>query len=159
MNTAVTLTADEFKVLHNSLCDLNQLAYYHHVPKVEEIVERIRRVALKSAYEQDNQAFDRKWNHYDQVKSNRGLRTSWSLYEVEDLDQHHPYRDATHVVYDEHWGESGQVIEPILGSTWASLYVAADAAIRESGDTHHCFIESFTPIADKPGHLRLHTGS
>ena len=159
MNCSVTLTAEEFKVLHNSLCDLNGLAYHHHVPKVEEIVERIRKVALKSAYEQENQDFDAKWQHYDRVRSQLGLRSNWSLYQVADLDQRHPFEGAAYVVYDEHWGESGEIVKAINGRTWAALWVAADSAIRDSGDGHHCFIESFTPITDKPGHLRLHTGS
>lgn len=159
MNCDVTLTADEFKVLHNSLCDLNQLAYYHHVPKVEEIVERIRRVALKSAYEQDNQAFDQKHAQYRHWQEHHGLKSIWSLYQVESMTQLHDYGDAEYVVYDEHWGNGGEVVRRIEGHDWLSLYRAADSAIRASGDTHHCFIEAFTPIEDKPGHLRLHTGS
>ena len=156
MNCSVTLSPDEFKVLHNSLCDLNGLAGRH--PEIEAVVERIRKVALKSAYEQENQDFDAKWQHYDRVRSQLGLRTSWSLYQVADLDQRHPFEGAAYVVYDEHWGQS-EVVKSINGLTWAALWVAADAAIRDSGDEHHGFIESFTPIADKPGHLRLHTGS
>ena len=158
MNTAVTLTADEFKVLHNSLYDLNQLAYYHHVPKVEEIVERIRKVALKSAYEQDQADFDRKHREYQHWQQHYGLRSTWNLYQVNLMTTCHPYKDATHVVYDEHWGDKEVVVE-IHGKDWNSLYRAADAAIQQSGDSHHCFIESFSITEDKPGHLRLHTGS
>ena len=158
MNTAVTLTADEFKVLHNSLYDLNQLAYYHHVPKVEEIVERIRRVALKSAYEQDQADFDRKHREYQHWQQHYGLRSTWSLYQVNLMTTCHAYKDATHVVYDEHWGDKEVVVE-IDGKDWNALYRAADAAIQQSGDSHHCFIESFSTTEDKPGHLRLHTGS
>jgi len=158
MNTAVTLTADEFKVLHNSLYDLNQLAYYHHVPKVEEIVERIRKVALKSAYEQDQADFDRKHREYQHWQQHYGLRSTWSMYQVNLMTTCHPYKDATHVVYDEHWGDKEVVVE-IDGKDWNALYRAADAAIQQSGDSHHCFIESFSTTEDKPGHLRLHTGS
>jgi len=155
MNCSPTLTAEEFKVLHNTLWELGRI----NDPRVEELVERIRKVALKGAYEQDRRSFEHKHDHYSDVRSRLGLKTTWSLYEVEDLGQDHPYKDAAYVVYDEHWGKGGEVVEPILGSTWASLYVAADAAIQESGDGHHTFIESFTPITDKPGHLRLATGS
>jgi len=158
MNTAVTLTADEFKVLHNSLYDLNQLAYYHHVPKVEEIVERIRKVALKSAYEQDNADFDRKNREYQHWQQHYGLRSTWSIYRVNNMTTCHPYKDATHVVYDEHWGDK-EIVVKIDGRDWNALYRAADAAIQQSGDSHHCFIESFSTTVDKPGHLRLHTGS
>ena len=71
----------------------------------------------------------------------------------------HAYEEATHVVSDEHWGNGGEVVVKIEGRDWNALYRAADEAIRASGDGHHCFIEAFTPIEDKPGHLRLHTGS
>ena len=61
MNGPVTLTAEEFKVLHNSLCDLNRFSQFK---EIDEIVDRIRRVALKSAYEQDNKAFETKHEYY-----------------------------------------------------------------------------------------------
>ena len=165
MNCDVTLTAEEFKTIHNALCQMRtvhqSLQSVIREPILDKFSAAIRDMekGFKGAYEQDNQAFDSKWNHYDSVKSDLGLRTSWSLYEVENLSQRHSFPDATYVVYDQHWGESGEVVKAINGSTWAALWVAADAAIRDSGDGHHCFIESFTPIEDKPGHLRLHTGS
>jgi hypothetical protein len=159
MNTAVTLTADEFKVLHNSLYDLNQLAYYHHVPKVEEIVERIRKVALKSAYEQEHRDFETKHDQYAYWQKHYGLRSHWSIYSVSNMTLCHPYKDAEYVVYDEHWGDGGEVVRKIEGRDWNALYRAADAAMQASGDGHHTFIESFSPIEDKPGHLRLNTGS
>lgn len=155
MNCTVTLSPEEFKILHNTLCDLAHL----NNPSVEVLVERIRKVALKGAYEQEHRDFEQKWDHYRNVREQYGLGTSWSLYEVEDLDQHHPFEDAAYVVYDQHWGESGEVVKAINGVTWTDLYRAADAAIRASGDNHHSFIESFEPIKDKPGHLRLTTGS
>ena len=70
----------------------------------------------------------------------------------------HPYKDATHVVYGEHWGDK-EVVVPIDGRDWNALYRASDAAIRDSGDEHHCFIESFSLIEGRPGYLQLHTGS
>ena len=155
MNTAVTLSAEEFKILHNSLCELNRFSQFK---EIEEIVERIRGVALKSAYEQDNRAFTAKHDHYRDIQKRDGFRSIWSVYEVSDLDSIHPYHDAEYVVYDNHWGDS-EVVRKIEGPFWADLYRAADACIQASGDGHHAFIESFTPIKDKPGHLRLGTGS
>lgn len=156
MNTSVTLTAEEFKVLHNSLCDLSRFSQFK---EIDEIVERIRGVALKSAYEQDNKAFETKHDHYRNIQERDGFRAIWSVYEVSDLDSIHPYHDAEYVVYDQHWGESGETVRKITGPFWSDLYRAADEAIQASGDSHHVFIESFTPIRDKPGYLRLSTGS
>lgn len=153
MNCNPTLTAEEFKVIHNTLWDLEYRGLDGKVG-----AERIR-AALKGAYEQDNQAFDQKHAQYRHWQEHHGLKSIWSLYQVESMTQLHDYGDAEYVVYDEHWGNGGEVVRRIEGHDWLSLYRAADSAIRASGDTHHCFIESFTPIADKPGHLRLHTGS
>ena len=153
MNCNPTLTAEEFKVIHNTLWDLEYRGLDGKVG-----AERIR-AALKGAYEQDNQAFDQKHAQYRHWQEHHGLKSIWSLYQVESMTQLHDYGDAEYVVYDEHWGNGGEVVRRIEGHDWLSLYRAADSAIRASGDTHHCFIEAFTPIADKPGHLRLHTGS
>lgn len=153
MNCNPTLTAEEFKVIHNTLWDLEYRGLDGKVG-----AERIR-AALKGAYEQDNQAFDQKHAQYRHWQEHHGLKSIWSLYQVESMTQLHDYGDAEYVVYDEHWGNGGEVVRRIEGHDWLSLYRAADSAIQASGDTHHCFIEAFTPIEDKPGHLRLHTGS
>lgn len=155
MNCSPTLTAEEFKVLHNSLCALSTIDH----PRVSELVERIREVALKGAYEQDSESFNRKWKQYDHWREHYGLTSTWSIYEVDNMTLCHPYKDAEYVVYDQHWGDGGEVVRKIEGRDWNALYRAADSAIQASGDGHHCFIESFEPIADKPGHLRLSTGS
>jgi len=155
MNSDITLTKEEFKVLHNSLCELDRFSQFQ---EIEQIVAQIRDVALKSAYEQDTLTFDRKYNHYAHWRQHYQLTSHWSIYDVDDLTLSHPYADAQYVIYDNHWGQD-PVVQPIEGRDWNSLYRAADAAIQASGDQHHCFIESFTVVADRPGHLRLSTGS
>lgn len=153
MNCNPTLTAEEFKIIHNTLWELEYQGLDGRVG-----AERIRE-ALKNAYAQDNRAFEQKHDQYRHWQEHYGLKSMWSLYEVDNMTICHPYKDAEYVVYDEHWGEGGEVVRKIEGRDWNALYRAADAAIQASGDGHHCFIESFTPIADRPGHLRLHTGS
>ena len=152
MNCDVTVTKDEFKTIHNTLWELQ----YRGLDGVTG-AERIRE-ALKSAYEQDQADFDRKHREYQHWQQHYGLRSTWSLYQVNHMTTCHPYKNATHVVYDEHWGDK-EVVVKIDGRDWNALYRAADAAIQQSGDSHHCFIESFSTTEDKPGHLRLHTGS
>ena len=152
MNCDVTVTKDEFKAIHNTLWDLQ----YNGLDGVTG-AQRIRE-ALKGAYEQDQADFDRKHREYQYWQQHYGLRSTWSLYRVNNMTTCHPYKDATHVVYDEHWGDK-EIVVKIDGRDWNALYRAADAAIQQSGDSHHCFIESFSTTVDKPGHLRLHTGS
>jgi hypothetical protein len=151
MNCDVTLKAEEFKTIHNTLCSLDCLGD----PKVAELVETIRN-ALSGAYEQDNTSFDRKYAHYDGVRKDLGLDAIWSIYEIEDLNERHPFPSDSFVVYKDHWGQT-PVHCAVYGSTWAALYVAANACIRNSGDEHHVFIERFT--LKNGNELHLTTGS
>lgn len=161
MNCDVTLKADEFKQLHNGLWELDCMVEklvngnVHEGQKLAAIAKTLRD-SLINAYEQDNRAFERKHDHYAKVREVLGLRSIWSVYEIEDLSDRHPF-EATKVHYKDHWGEP--VTTDIVGATWAALYVAADEAIRDSGDDHHVFIERFTPSKEDSSVLILGTGS
>jgi hypothetical protein len=164
MNCSPTLTADEFKTIHNALWELDSL-----VERLDGVINqelytklygasRTIRSGLKSAYEQDDTAFTRKNDHYTSIQEELSLRSIWSVYEVDNLSEPHPFEGATHVVYKDHWGGK-PVSKAINGLTWAALYVAADACIRDSGDEHHVFIEQFEPIKGSDFELNLSTGS
>lgn len=102
--------------------------------------------------------FDRKYDHYNSVQKELGLRSVWSIYEVENLSDRHPFEGADRIVYRDHWGNEA-VSNSIFGLTWAALFRAADACIRDSGDAHHIYIERFVPAKDDPRTLILTTGS
>ena len=102
--------------------------------------------------------FDRKYDYYESVRKDLGLRSIWSDYDVENLSERHPFEGADTVAYTDHWGEK-TIAVPITGSTWASLFVAADACIRDSGDNHHVYVERFKPSSISPNVLFLYTGS
>lgn len=161
MNCDVTISRDDWKTLHNTLCELRSIAgdMERSLIKVERIESVIQgfETALKDAYEQDHSAFDRKFSYFNDVQTEMKLRSVWSVYEIEDFYTEHPYKGATTVVYDQHWG--GEVVEePIEGPLWIDLYRAADAAIKRSGDEHHVFIEQFSPVQET-NTLKLYTGS
>ena len=103
----------------------------------------------------DETTFDQQYKVYDQVRNDLGLTAIWSIYEVADLSERHPYAGAEYVTYKDHWG-NGIVTQAINGLTWAALYVAANACIRDSGDDHHVFIEGFKQRGNT---LVLTTGS
>jgi len=144
MNTSVTLTADEFKQIHNALC-------FAQSKGIEATVETIR-AALASAYEQDDAVFDRKMNYFRRFQQEHKLEAIWSIYELEEHGflKDHPYTSDAFVVY-----QGGHV--PVFGSTWGDIYRAADWAIRNSGDQHHIFIEAFE--LRNGNELHLVTGS
>jgi hypothetical protein len=162
MNCNPTLTADEFKTVHNALWELD-----NSVRQLEEVIHpdmyvNLARAAstirkgLEGAYAQDSEAFDRKHGHYDGVRKELGLKSIWSLYDVEDLSQPHPYPGDVFVVYKDHWGDQ-PVHCAVSGSTWAAVYTAADNCIIRSGDQHHVFIEGFE--LKNGNELHMSTGS
>lgn len=169
MNCNPTLTAEEFKTVHNALCDLDSVCrQLEDILKPELYVKLARarstiREGLQGAYAQDNEAFDRKHDIYFKVKEHWGFKTLWSIYEVEDMEAQHPFAGALQVAYVDHWGD-----EPVFAEiksegaghgTWIDLWRAADEAIRRSGDQHHIFIEQFRPNPKNPQQLLLTTGS
>ncbi len=165
MNTSPTIKAEDFKTIHNALCEMRSV--YETIqgvvrePITDKLASAIREMetGLKDAYEQDNKAFDDKYAHYDDVRGQLGLDNSvWSIFEVNNLSDRHPFEGADRVVYKDHWGEK-PVGCSINGLTWAALYVAANACIRDSGDKHHIYIEQFKPAKDDPRTLILSTGS
>ena len=152
MNCNPTLTAEEFKTIHNALCALDSI----NNDKVAKLVEEMRG-ALSNAYEQDNKAFETKFDYYSSVRNELGLTAVWSMYEVDNLSERHPFEGATKLIYRA-YGSGDQIVE-INGSTWASLYVAANALIRDSGNENHIYIENFQQSSINPDILLLSTGS
>ena len=161
---SVTLSGEDFKIIHNTLCDLRNLVGRMEQSMIktsefDRIIEGFQ-MGLKDAYAQDNSAFDSKMDYYREFQRENGLQSIWSIYElpIHGFLQDHPYKGALQVAYRDHWGDEG-VFEEIQGGTWADLYRAADRCIRRSGDDHHCFIEAFTPNPENPQQLMLQTGS
>lgn len=156
MNCSPTLTAEEFKVLHNTLWELSNIDH----PKVTELVERIRNDALKSAYEQDAREFDRKHDHYREVQGLNGFKSIWSIFEVDDINAYSGITGATKLIYKNHWGTPVVIdVDPNRALSWLDLYELADQAIAQSGDTHHIFIERIALTQGSVGVLELQTGS
>ena len=154
----VTLRGEDFKTIHNTLCDLRGLVQRmeRSMIKVEEfdrIIEGFQ-MGLKDAYEQDGSAFDRKMDYYNQFRIENSLSANWSIFNLDEGEffNLHPWQGAKEIRYNE-------TSAPILGPTWGDLYRAADEAMRRSG-THHSFIEEFGPYtAGDNSVLWLSTGS
>jgi hypothetical protein len=148
VNTSVTLTAEEFKKIHNALC-------FAQADGIQKTVETIRE-ALAGAYQQDEAQWDQHYADCENVKTLNGFDAIWSAEHV-DFDQPHPFASDAVIVYQAHWGDIKDRHYPIAGPTWLDVYRAADLAMRESGDGHHVFIEGFSPQSDNT--VQLHTGS
>lgn len=162
MNCSPTLTADEFRTVHNALCELRSvyqsLQGVVREPITDKMAAAIRQVeeGLKGAYVQDNTAFERKHGYYSQVRDEMKFRSTWSIYEIDDFYTPHPYPSDSFVVYTNHWG-AGRKHYPVMGPQWIDVWAAADLAVQESGDGHHVFIENF--ILENGNELHMSTGS
>jgi len=160
----VTIKGQDFTTVHNAICELRTVQERLTGVINEDLARKLHavlkqlEVGLEDAYAQDNSAFEAKMEHYSAVQEELGLRTIWSMFEVEDLNQPHPYTAAREICYRDHWGTDA-VYETIGGPTWRDLYSAADRCIRRSGDDHHIFIEALHPVAGQSHQLRLTTGS
>lgn len=162
MNCSPTITAEDFAEIHNAKCELigiqQSLEGVLHPDlqkRLENAIYRLNK-GLANAYEQDEEAHERKEDHYQKISDENGFKSIWSVSGVTDLNA--PFAGgATHLLYKDHWGKE-PVVVPIEGNTWVDLWRAAEKAIDQSGDTHHIFVESFRPGV-KPGFLILGTGS
>ena len=151
----VTLRAEDFKTIHNTLCDLRGLAQRMErsmikVEDVEQIIAQFEQ-GLKDAYEQESAAFDEKMDYFRAYQDEHDFAAIWSVFElpVNGFLQEHPFSSDAFVVY-------GKGHVPVMGPTWGDVYRAADCAIRNSGDFHHIFIEGFEV---KGRELHMYTGS
>lgn len=91
---------------------------------------------------------DAKWEQYRVYGEQYKLRSIWSMFEVDNLDDLSGIT-ATRLLYKDHWGKSTVSIDlPGGDKTWGELWHAADKAILESGDDHHVFIESLDVSGD-----------
>jgi hypothetical protein len=156
----VTLKGEDFRTVHNTLCELREIEMRLNTVLSADMVERLHHVirgfeqGLKNAYEQDEASFDDKMDYYRAYQNDNDFAAIWSMYElpVHGFLQNHPYPSDVFVIY-------GKGHVPVFGATWGDVYRAADCAIRNSGDLHHIFIEAFEPVADQPHQIRLTTGS
>lgn len=164
MNCSPTLTPEEFKQVHNGLCSLEsvvtQLEDILHADlfiKLRKATGDIRR-GMQGAYEQDHEASDRKHEMFKAFAETHGLKSTWSVYGVENFGDPRPFKDATTLNYKDHWGEKEATVA-IKGNSWGDLYKAADECVKLSGDHHHVFIEGFRQSSINKNILFLITGS
>ena len=71
-----------------------------------------------------DQDFDTKFDYFETTRSQLGLSAVWSIFEVDNLNEVHPFVGATKVIYRAYGSGDHEVA--INGTTWASLFIAAD---------------------------------
>lgn len=157
MEGPVTLTADEFKEIHNALYDFRGLNNILEDAIKEQTYLKLRavenriRAALNGAYVQEAAIFKDKHRYYDGVQAEKKFNSCWSIYEAGVLNREHPYQGAKYMSY------LNQCVD-IKGPQWIDLWEAADWLIKKSND-YHIYIEGFEQTEINPEMLFLTTGS
>jgi hypothetical protein len=110
----------------------------------------------------DMKAFGEKMDYFGEIRDENGFRSIWSIYEVKDINDRHPYGDITQMEYG--YAEPDEIVVPVRGPTWLDLYRAAEKAIlrtyrEEYFDACAVLIEGFTVNLRKSKRLTLETGT
>lgn len=165
MQTSISITHEDFKTIHNGLCDLKQVCDRLDGVLSNDIYQLLIRASneirrgMENAYYQEEQDFVKKSRHYTEVQKELDTTHSeWSIYDVDNMADRHPFEGADRVVYRSHWGPK-PVSVSVNGLSWSALWMAANACIRDSGDEHHVFIEQFSQDPQDSRTLILSTGS
>ena len=158
-----TITRNEFSDVHNGICELYALKQQVTGVIHPDLVQRLNRAfdllekGFANVREQENKEFDSKMDLFELTRKSFGFKSVWSIYDF-DMNEGFAGRPgylAKELVYE--WDSAVRVPLPD-NPTFLQLWGAADAALKESGDEHHVFIEGFR-LSEDGRALRLITGS
>lgn len=102
-------------------------------------------------------SFDVEYDYFRKFAEDNDLYAVFSMYgEGIKFDQEAPLLDESEpmLIYR---GKGFEVAVEIEGYTWKDLYIAADIAIRQSGNFDRIFVEDFVLLDN--GDIELITGS
>jgi len=112
---------------------------------------------MQEVISKQDQEFFAEMDYFSTYGKTFGAETVWSIHD-EGIKMGNPHPFGVEVVIRHKCDVFGpyDVTVPVKGKNWGDVWVAADKAIKESGDMHHIFIEGFE-INGKT--LNLITGS
>ena len=138
------------------LCDeFEDILSSRVMDKIRGIQAKIR-LGLHSVQQQRDRDWEKKHAYFEKKGRELDLYTTWSIYEVDDLDA--PSGITAKALVYNGWGEA-QVDMPPGDKTWVELWRYAEQVLREADEWDHRFIESFDVSEDQPGVVFLRTGS
>ena len=145
------ITAAEVNTLHNAKIDLARIIEDMEDILAPKFLQQLRKVQTKirAGLVEVNRQRDLRWekrhNHYSDLKEEHGMRTTWSIFDVDNLDSPSGIT-ATELKYNG-WGEATIKMAP-GNKTWMELWHYAEQVLYEADDLEHGFIESFTQAGD-----------
>ena len=129
-------------------------------PQISDKINSLHKLALSAIseeLEQENKDWETNQKALDEISSANKLRSVWSVTEIDHTKMQDTAPEMTEISY-ESWGPT-QVhkFDKPTTPTWLELWQIGDKLIKQSGDDHHIFIESFKEVA--PGKFKMWTGS
>lgn len=156
-----SINHDEARKLDRAVWAINSvvkaLEDYLHPEVIKELMQAKKYIkeGMASINDQRQKEFDYKYKMFSKHQEANKLRSTWSIYEIESLDDDSGIM-ASKLVYDGGWGKKVEAELPREAITYARLWEIADRLIKESGDNQHVFIEEFLQKDDV---VFLHCGS
>lgn len=158
------ITFENLEKIENLSPDLHSLSQRldgFHKKFVDQInnTSSVIDISFKKYREKEEDLFDSKMDGFRKLQEKNKFSSVWSEYDISPKDMKKPFsnKPVESLTY-ESWGPT-QTIKHGKIATWFDMWKLADQIMRQSGDTHHIFIEAFVEDKKKPGHFKLVTGS
>lgn len=145
------ITAADVDTLHNAKIDLARVIEDMEDILAPKLLQQLRKVQTKiraglvDVNKQKDLRWEKRYNHFSEVKERDGMKTIWSIFEVDDLNAPSGIT-ATELKYNG-WGEATIKMAP-GDKTYMELWHYAEQVLYEADDLDHPFIESFTQGGD-----------
>jgi hypothetical protein len=161
MKSSLTLTPQEFTTIYNLQCQLHSISQrLEHVihPSVHAELVDVRNKILtiiEPTLEKEDEDFDKNLEEFTKIQQENNLFANWSYYEISpsDINKKHSFKNIKSISYE---GITIPFNKENKPKTWLDLWKVSDQIIRQSGDTHHCFLEDWR---FQDGNLDVITGS
>jgi hypothetical protein len=145
------IAAADVEKLHDAKIDLARLVDDMEDILAPKLLQQLRKVQTKiragllDVNTQKDNLWQKRYNHYSDLKNEHGMKTVWSIFEVDDLESLSMIT-ATELKYNG-WGEATIKMAP-GNKSYMELWNYAEQVLYEADDMEHSFIESFTQAGD-----------
>ena len=124
--------------------DMEDILAPRMLQQFKKVITKIR-AGLLDVKSQKDLLWEKRHNYYTDMQKEHGMKTVWSIFEVDDLDSPSMVT-ATELKYNG-WGEATIKMHP-GNKTYMELWHYAEQVLYEADDLEHPFIESFTQGGD-----------
>lgn len=133
-------------------------------PSIIQDIEEMQTVYKKifePYWQEERSLSNTNYEQLEAVREEEGLSSVWSISEINYTKMKDLFsKEPVFCIEYESWGPS-QKVEFSEGKifTWLDMWKHADKLIKNSGDTHHIYVEGFSPVKGKKGYYKMYTGS